>query len=65
MLAILFTVSETIREMGEVPNGVLWATLDGKANISFTSYQAMIEAMKRAKLVSETAHVLRWTGPAL
>lgn len=60
-LSILMTVAETIREIGEVPSGTLYAMLCG--TISLDEYQSMITTLKRAGLVDEQSHLLRWIGP--
>lgn len=54
-------LTETIRELKEVPSGVLYAQVMG--HMSFENYQAAIALIKRTKLVSEENHVLRWVGP--
>lgn len=47
--------------LGGVPNGHLWAHVDGK--ISYANYTAIIDVLKRAKLVEERSHLLVWVGP--
>jgi hypothetical protein len=59
-LKILQAVAETIREMGEVPSGVLYAHLMGMVDLE--TYTALIGILKRAGVVQESGHVLRWTG---
>ncbi len=58
---IAAAIAETIREVGEVPSGVLYAQLCGR--ISLESYQGVIRALNAAGLVSESAHLLTWIGP--
>ena len=59
--AVLLAVGDTIREVGEVPSGVLYSMLMGRIDLG--GYEAMIGILKRAGLVEETsAHVLRWIG---
>lgn len=48
-------------DLGGVPNGMLWARLDGK--ITFGTYTAIIDVLKRAKLVEERNNLLVWIGP--
>lgn len=62
-LAVLLAVSETIREAGEVPSGVLYAGLIGR--VTLEGYQSMIRTLKGAGLVEEKGNVLRWIGPAI
>lgn len=57
----LFAISETLREMGEVPSGLLYSLLMGR--MSLTQYEETIGTLKRAGLVAESNHVLRWVGP--
>jgi hypothetical protein len=55
-------IGEAIRDLGSVPSGELYARLMDR--LSLESYQAAIGVLKRAGLVEEKGHVLRWTGPA-
>ncbi len=54
-------VAELIRELGEVPSGHLYAQLMDQMGL--LTYDRVIDQLKRAKLVSESNHVLRWIGP--
>lgn len=57
-------IAETIREVKEVPSGVLYAGLMGKMDIE--GFSKIVGVLERAKLVELTpSHVLRWIGPAL
>ena len=56
-------LAEAVRGLGEVPSGVLYANVMG--SLSLDQYQQAIGILKRAGLVEETGHVLRWVGPAL
>lgn len=70
-LGIVVAVGEVIRDLndapqgrllGGVPSGELYAGLNGKLNIH--EYNSVIEALKRARLVTESnAHLLTWIGP--
>lgn len=60
-LAVTIAVAEAIRELGEVPSGTLYAQLLGRVDLQ--GYQAIIRNLKSAGLVSESAHLLTWTGP--
>ena len=60
-LQILMAVAETIRELGAVPSGHLYATLMGR--MSLQEYESLVRILKNADLVSESAHELRWIGP--
>jgi hypothetical protein len=59
-LALTLAVGETIRELGEVPSGHLYANLMGR--LTLEDYQGVIRALKRTGLVTEDHHVLRWVG---
>jgi hypothetical protein len=60
-LKIAAAIAETIREVGEVPSGTLYAQLCDR--MSLEAYEGFIRALKAAGLVSESAHLLTWTGP--
>lgn len=63
-LKITLAVAEAIREAKEIPSGTLYTILMGR--VDFFGYQAMIQNLKNAGLVKETAsHLLTWTGPEL
>ncbi len=55
-------VGSAIRELGSVPNGVLYANIAEK--ISFHGYNIAIGKLKEAGLVTEQDHVLTWVGPS-
>ncbi len=55
-------LADAIRELGRVPSGHLYASIMGSVDLE--TYQAVIDILKRASLVSEDgAHELRWIGP--
>lgn len=63
-LEIAIAVSETIRELGRVPSGHLYAML--MSRMSFEAYANLIDGLKRAGLVVETnSSELIWKGPSL
>lgn len=53
-------IAETVRELGTVSDGTLYAALMGKLNIG--QYQAIIAILVKAGLVSNNGHQLRWIG---
>lgn len=59
-LLITMAVADTIRELGRVPSGTLYATLCGR--MSLRSYEAVVASIKRTGLVKEVAHELIWVG---
>lgn len=58
---LIAAVSETIRELGEVPSGVLYSQLCGM--MTFSMYEDVIAILKSSRLVAERNYVLYWTGP--
>lgn len=60
---VVMVLSETIRELKEVPSGTLYAQLLGQ--LTLEQYNSTIDLLKRAKLVSEENNVLRWIGPEI
>lgn len=53
-------VAEAIRELKEVPSGQLYVHLMGI--MSLDQYTAIISALKKAGVVSESNHLLKWIG---
>ena len=61
-LNIVQAIAETIRELGEVPSGELYARLIGK--LALSDYEEVIRILKETGLVTETpGHLLRWNEP--
>jgi hypothetical protein len=61
-LLVLTAVAETIRELGSVPSGHLYATLMGR--MDFEAYTKMLDTLKGAGLITESrSHELVWIGP--
>lgn len=61
---VLAALSETIRDLGEIPSGELYAQT--MAYLDHEGYEAAIKTLIRAGLVERTdAHLLRWIGPTL
>ena len=60
-VAVVAAVGEAIRGLGSVPSGHLYAQLMGKMNLD--QYNQVIGILKRAGLVSESFHELKWVGP--
>ena len=60
---LLHAIAETIRFLGEVPSGDIYARLAGR--ITLGDYERAISILKRSGLVSETrSHLLRWNKSA-
>lgn len=62
-LGMTVAVAETIRELGSVPSGHLYAQLMNKVDL--VGFESLIRNLKNAGLVSESAHMLTWIGPIL
>jgi hypothetical protein len=60
-LAVMVAVTETIREVAEVPSGHLYAQLCGKMSLS--AYESMVTTLVNTGLVKKTGDMLKWTGP--
>lgn len=61
LLQIVSAIADTIRELGEVPSGVLYAHLMGK--LSLDNYQYIIDILKQSGKVKESnSHLLSWQG---
>ena len=55
--------AETIRELGQVPSGHLYARLMGVMELH--QYEQVVELLIEARLVErDRSHLLRWIGPA-
>ena len=54
-------VGDTIRDLGSVPSGELYARLMG--HMTLNTYNMLIERLKGAGVVKEEAHLLTWIGP--
>lgn len=60
-LGIVRALGDTIRELGRVPSGHLYAV--GMASLTLEQYTRAIDTLKRAGLVAEKNHELIWIGP--
>jgi hypothetical protein len=58
---IVKNVGIAIRDLGSVPSGHLYAQLMGI--LTLDQYNAIIDALKSAKMVSESGYLLTWIGP--
>lgn len=61
LIHVTRAIADAIRELGRVPNGVLYANV--MATISYENYTWVIERLKGAALIREDAHELIWIGP--
>lgn len=63
-LATVLVIGDTIRDLGEIPAGHLYAQVMGHLGIE--SFDAAIDCLVRAGLVRrDNSHLLRWVGPKL
>jgi len=62
-IRVTAALAEAIRAVGSVPSGHLYARVVGQMGID--TFTGAIELLKRAGLVEEKGHELRWIGPAL
>lgn len=60
-LELVRVVSETIRELGSIPSGHLYAMLMPHG-MDIQTYDALIDLLKRSELVVEKYHELHWVG---
>ena len=60
---VAHAIAETIRELGEVPSGHLYARVMGVMDLR--QYEQVIDLLIDARLVERApSHLLRWIGPA-
>jgi hypothetical protein len=60
---VAHAVAETIRELGEVPSGHLYARLMGVMELH--QFEQVIDLLVDARIVEHSpSHLLRWIGPA-
>jgi len=62
-LGVVLAIGDTIRELGQVSAGELYANVAGHMDLA--SFEKVLATLKGANLVSESAYMLRWTGPKL
>jgi len=61
VVGIVVAVAETIKELGSVPSGHLYARLMGHMNLE--TYEGIIGVLVRKGMVrQEPSHLLVWTG---
>lgn len=59
---VAHAIAESIRELGEIPSGHLYARLMGIMDLC--QYEQVIDLLIDARLVErEPFHLLRWIGP--
>lgn len=59
---IVLSVAEAIRDLKSVPSSHLYAHLMGQMTLD--QYNFVISTLKGAGVVTESGHLLTWTGPA-
>lgn len=64
LVRVAHAVAETIRELGAVPSGHLYARLMGVMELH--QYEQVIDLLIDARLIErDRSHLLRWIGPAV
>jgi hypothetical protein len=64
LVRVAHAVAETIRELGAVPSGHLYARLMGVMELH--QYEQVIDLLIDARLIErDRRHLLRWIGPAV
>ena len=61
--AKLVAIADAIRVAGPIPSGHLYALL--MSVMSLEEYTILINALKQAKLISESNYLLTYTGPTI
>lgn len=59
---VVAAIAETIREVGEVPSGTLYAGLMAKG-CTFPQYEKILGVLVRSGLVRVKNHLVTWIGP--
>jgi hypothetical protein len=60
---VAMAIAETVRELGEVPSGTLYASVM-TMGLSLKEYEGVLNVLTRAGLVSKDGnHLIRWVGP--
>jgi len=62
-VAMLRAIAETIRECGSAPEGIMYAGLMGRMDLS--TFEKALSILQGAGLISRNGHVATWTGPKL
>ena len=60
---ILAAITETIRDLKQVPSGELYARLMG--HMSFEAYQRILQTVQNTGLITVKGHMITWTGPEM
>lgn len=58
--AVIMAIADSIRELGDIPSGVLYSAVSG--HLSIREFQSVIGLLERAGLVRLDLHVVRWIG---
>ena len=57
-LSLMVAVAETVKDLGQVPSGHLYAVLMDQ--MTFDQYNRIVDIMKRAGMVTEQNNQLTW-----
>ena len=60
-ISVTVAIGQTIKELGSIPSGHLYARLMGK--MSLENYNVIINTLKKIGAVKEENHLLTYIGP--
>jgi hypothetical protein len=58
-LSLVVAVAETVKDLGEVHSGTLYAALMDR--MTLTQFDRVLDIMKRAGMVTQKDNLLRWS----
>ena len=59
-IKLIKVVADTVKVAGQIPSGHLYAAMMHKIDLS--TYNRVIDLVKRSGLVEEKSHLLKWIG---
>ena len=60
-LMIIRAVADAVRDLGQVPEGELYAAIMG--HLSLDAFNRVLEILKRGGMIQVRGHLVIWTGP--
>lgn len=61
MIGVIHIISETIRELKQVPSGYLYAQVMN--HVTATQYAKILEILTNAQVITISNHLITWVGP--
>lgn len=55
-------IARVIKDVKEIPSGVLYSIVNGMIDIDISIYESMIDTMKVAGLIKISNHYIKWIG---